>query len=649
MIVAKGWSGIGWQLVARLKRDLDPALRFGLSGLTGLGLLGFLTFFLGLIPGGLHFGIYLVGLGALLGLWLLYRSTAETDIGLKGYIPSLPDGAWKLIPFILTVAALMAAVSILAPVDANEWDALAYHLAVPKLWISVGQIQFIPTIHHSNFPFLVDNLYIWGLQWGGDSGARAFELAFYLLGMVAIFGFTRQRYGPRAAWWATLAFATVPAVLWEAGTAYIDLAHGLYAGFGVLFAGQVIAESREPATAENQSSLWLAALMLAFSAASKYTGLQTIFAVALVLVGWGLLTKQPARGLKQGLILGIVGLAVASPWLIRNIVNVGNPVYPFFYNQLGGRNWDARRSAIYTVEQKSFGVARTDGKLDPAGIGHALLGLAYQPGRYVNPAQTLGLGSPLGSIGFVVVATLMLWLLSGWAKAFEKSVIATLLISALMWFVLSQQSRYIITWTVPLAVLAGGAAIRPKLGQLLAAAIGLQAVVTLYMMNTLRTSGQLQVVMGNVDRDQYRDQTVPFSIAARDINERSKGGKVALYDEVFGDLLDVPYAWANPGHSLLIPYDSLSTGRQYAEAMKKLGFTHIYISLSPLVKDREFARRWIASMGVNGDVIALPEKERASLSTNWETKWEILLSDAVRDHELLVEATYPNGILFRIP
>src|SRR6202011_1887734 len=115
------------------------------------------------------------------------------------------------------LAILFATVSVLAPSDTMEWDTLAYHLAVPKLWLQAGQIQPISYIHHSNFPFAVDNLYIWGLAWGGEEGAKAFTLAFHTYGIFAVFGFARQVYGELAGWWAALTWATIPAVLWLSG------------------------------------------------------------------------------------------------------------------------------------------------------------------------------------------------------------------------------------------------------------------------------------------------------------------------------------------------------------------------------------------------------------------------------------------------
>jgi len=160
---------------------------------------------------------------------------------------------------------------------------------------------------------------------------------------------------------------------------------------------------------------------------------------------------------------------------------------------------------------------------------------------------------------------------------------------------------------------------------------------------------QLLVALGKVSGDEYQAATVPFAEGARKLNEIVPAtGKVALFDEVFGFLLDKPYFWANPGHSTMIPYDGMTSGADLAEGLKKLGFTHVYASISPMVKDRTFARSWLASMGIaDGDPI--PADQREALLANWEGKWQILLADAVKEGQIRLVEPLRSGLIFEIP
>ncbi len=259
LLFAAGAMGGGQWLVGRWTKASDPAEALGIHGLIGLGTLGLLTLPIGLIPGGLKWGLYIVAALAVAGAAQVVRSAMD-----GGFKFSKPEGASLLALLAIGVGALFSLVAVLAPSDTLDWDTLAYHLAVPKLWLESGQIHYIPFIHQSNFPFTVEDLFAWGLTWGGQSGAKAFTLAFFIFGLFAVFGMARKRYGTQAGWWAATAFATIPVILWESGTGYIDVPHGLYGGLGVLLIARFLAELPEreaappasPGRGEPRSLAW---------------------------------------------------------------------------------------------------------------------------------------------------------------------------------------------------------------------------------------------------------------------------------------------------------------------------------------------------------------------------------------------------------
>lgn len=640
LLFSAGAACFGHLLIRRVTRSLDPALRLGLVGLIGLGALGTLSLFIGLAPGGLRTGGTLI-------VVLIATASAALAVRSKSYrVPmALPKGPQLLLLLPIALACLMALIGVLAPADTVEWDSLAYHLAVPKLWLKAGQIYPISFIHHSNFPFAVDNLYIWGLSWGGESGAKAFTLAFHLFGICAVFGLARQVYGQLAAWWSSLAWTTIPVVLWLSGTAYIDVQNGLYAGLGIALAALWIRE-RSP------NLPWLAGILLGLAAGSKYTGLQTIFAVGAVAVVAMVLSRKQDSGLPvKGLAIAAgLALVISAPWYIKNTIWAGNPVYPFFYGKLGGKNWSEWQASIYQVEQQSFGVGRegSDGHLKPQEIAHAILGLGYQPGRYVNPGQTIGGGFPIGAVGFVVVGTLIVWLISGRTTAFESAVLGTILLSLAMWFVLSQQSRYIIALGVPLSVLAGGGVLRLRAGPILAGAIVLQALVSFYVQKTLRLDTQLPVAFGRVSKEEYRQTTTAFSQPAAYLNETVKDGKVALYDEVFGFLLEVDYFWANPGHTSELGYESMENGGDLVSMLNQHRFTHVYINLLPPGTDKQNPdiQAWLNSTGLFGPATPMPAGRRGELMKDLNWRYKILLAEAMAQGRLIpIQSFGPRVIL----
>lgn len=627
-----------YPLLARAP-GLDRAERWGLSGLLGLGAAGTALFAFGMIPGGLRWGTWVVCALVILG-------AARTVVALlRARKQSTEKATWRpSLPLIaLSVFGLaIGVVGALAPATTMEWDSLAYHLAVPKLWLEAGQLYWVRGIHHSTFPFVVDMLYVLGLWMGGEVAAKAFSPAYLAFGLLAVGGMARRWYGPQAMAWACAAFLGVPVVLWQSGTAYIDLANGLYAGLGMVLVLEGVLKRTTP-------YVWLGAALLGLGAASKITGLQVVFAVCAVLVLWGLLTRSLAPAARAVGIVSLAVLVISGGWYARTMVWTGNPVYPFFSSVFPTADWNEWRAAIYRDEQQSFGVGRTEHGRDLMQFGHAVLGLAYQPGRYVNPGQGEGLGFPTGSIGFAGLLAGVLWVASGRAQAREKSILAVLFVLFVLWFFLSQQSRYLTYVATPLCLLAGGLAASGGLGAAMRVALALQVGYTFWMTGRSVTLDQLPVALGTVDREEWRAARTAFSEAAAIINADDRVRKVALYEEVFGFLLDKPYFWANPGHSTWIPHETLTTGADYAQTMRELGFTHIYMALGgrfEVAGAPDIFARWASSM--RPGAFAMTVQDREVMMRDPNLRWRWLLADALRVGEVRIKQNLRRGMLFEL-
>lgn len=610
VIPALAAGGAGGRLAG-----LSRGERFGITGLLMLGSLGTLSFlalwaqsFSAVVAAGLVAVVSGIALAIFVRSW-------DAHLGLNGR--SVMAFAVVSMPVLL-----FAVLTALAPPDTTEWDSMAYHLAVPKLWLASGGLREIWFIHHSNFPFAIDSLFAFGML-SAEWAARLFTCLFLLYGLAAVVGLARRRLGDRASWIALMGFAYVPVVVWQSGTNYIDVAHGLFAAFGLLYAIESLLEESRP--------WWLPALLIGFACASKYTGLQTLAVVGILCAA--MTVRKGARPLRSGIAIVIVSMVIASPWLIRNVLNTGNPVYPFFYGVLGGEGWDDFRAKIYTEEQKTFGV------LGPQNLGHAVLGLAYQPGRYNNPAPQSGQGLPTASVGFSILFGAFVLLASGKSDRFERWLLLATGIGLLLWFGLSQQSRYIASLAPILAYLTAAAWHRTRWRPVVVGAVSVQALVTLLWWCGAFLPDRWDLATGAVSRDEYLSRRVPFYQPAKVINQSAKGGSVALFDEVFGYWLDVPYVWANPGHSTRIPYDTMQTGEDFAEGLSD--YSHIYVNM--LGSPPDFSERWRAAM----QGVPLPTEERAALMSDLRTKWKPLLAEAVASGHYALEQDFGRGILLR--
>ena len=634
-----GATGVGLLLTGKLLEQRDPALRLGISALVGLGAFGVLTFFLGLLPGGFNWGVYFVCIMSLAGM------TGWTKARLGSV--NLPTGSLLIAPIAMALAVVLSLFGVLAPSNTLDWDTLAYHLAVPKIWLEAGQMEFISFIHHSNFPFAIDNLYIWGLTWGGEAGAKAFSLVFFLAALIAIFGFAREEYGELSGWLASTAFAAIPLAIWLSGTAYIDVANGAFSGLAIAFAARW-------AKSGVRADALLAGIMVGLAAASKYTGLQTAIVVAVLMSAFALRNSSARPWTAIGAAAALA-IAICAPWYARNIANTGNPVYPYFYSVFGGKNWSDYNAKIYSNEQQTFGAGRdmatesqpnyTTNRLDPMRIGASVLGIAYQPGRYINPNPTQGGGFPMGAIGFVALLAGVAWAAIGRATKFEHFVLLATLLSLGMWFFLSQQARYILGLAVPLSILAGGTLKTPA-GRLIAVATCVQMVAALFVISKTVVSSQIQTVLGRMSPEMYRSGSISFHEPAKWLNENAKNGKVALYDEVFGYELDIPYMWANPGHTTELGYEQMTTGDDLIAALKRMGVTHIYLNLS--LSNPEFAQRWYGAAGLGDMPKPFEPQEREGMLGDLQVRWKPLLAEAVAQRKATLEQDFGPRLIFKI-
>lgn len=615
-----GAIGVGNVAVGRWAPK-DPIGRVGVFGLVGLGILGTATFVLLMAPS----GSALAWLAVALAAYGIYRAAEP----LKAIDLPKPEGADWLFPVAYIVLMLLAFIGVLATPSAIEWDSLAYHLAVPKLWAAAGRAEYISFIHHSNFPQAVDSLFYHGLIWGGTAGAKAFSIAFYKFGALAIFGEARSRWNNvRTAWFSALAYLSVPVLLWEAGTAYVDLGHGLFAGLAIWFAAKY-------ASSEERGDAVLGLVFAGFAVGSKYTGLITFFIVGVMILAAALRGQQ-----KLGPLIGAVAicLAIGAPGYVRNVVNTGNPVFPFMYSRFGGKNWDAYNAEIYSNEQATFGVSREvpepgkrsiDMPSQPSKLGAAILGLAYQPGRYTNPNPLSGFGWPYHAIGFVAIATLMLAMIGGGLRRDAKFVVLGVFGVLLGWTAMSEQSRYISTIAIPLAIMLGD--LRGVSAMVIRFGVSMQTLVAAYVIHSMVMTPQLEQMKSGAPATR-------FSEAAEVLNHEIHPKRVALFNEVFGYLLDAPYFWANPGHSTEMGYAALNDGNGFADALKRLGCDHAYLAAGDAPEDKAM----FAAMQDPSTAYHDADSEEVGI------KWRRLFVDAVRSGRLKPIKALRRGVIFKI-
>ncbi len=224
------------------------------------------------------------------------------------------DGWMKLLFVFLAVAALLNLLGALAP--AFEYDELEYHLGALADYRRAGRIVFLPHNFYSNLPQLAEMLYLPG----SDTAAKLLHWSFGVLTALAVYAVAARLWSRRVAITAAALFYCLPFVQDLSMTARVDLATAF---FGTLaFGGLLLGETR------------LAALAAGCAVATKWTAVPVVLLPCLVFV---FATRKSLR-------CWLLAAVLVLPWLLKNWLLSGNPVYPIWSHT---PQWGAEQAALF--------------------------------------------------------------------------------------------------------------------------------------------------------------------------------------------------------------------------------------------------------------------------------------------------------------
>ena len=277
----------------------------------------------------------------------------------------------------------------------------------------------------------------------------------------------------------------------------------------------------------------------------KYTGATAAVVLAAV-AAWLLRDRLRAR---HALLFALPALAVAVPWYVKNAVQVGNPVYPVF----GAVNDEATRDI--------------DAVLDGYGHGRSLVDGLLLPVRLLGDADEFDRGDLMTPL-FLLFAPLTLAV-----RELRRVVLPVWLgIAAYLgvWFVGSQQARFLVPLMPVLALLAAIAVVAVaragRLGRLVAVTVVAGALVAGLGISTLYASRFAAVSAGLESDDEFLRRKAPYHEAVEWVNGNLPEDARVLTD-VRGALhLERDYVTWTPS--------SLPTSASAGDFVRRHGITH---------------------------------------------------------------------------
>ena len=251
-----------------------------------LGLYSYTIFFLGVLHLLTKTNIILVTIP--LALWLFNK--------LKNLSFKLPeDKLSKILLSLLITQLLVNLVGALGP--EIGFDALWYHLSLPKIWLQNHSIFFIPgaQFKYSVMPMLTEMFYF----------IFPGKLIHYLFGVLTLI----VTYKLSRSLLAVLILSANLVFGWQQTSAYIDLSRAFFEIMALYMF--------------TQNKIYKSAVMLGLAASTK------LLALTSLPIFWLLLWFKE-KSFKPLIRYTLYVILVLSPWLLRAYYHTSNPFYPFF-------------------------------------------------------------------------------------------------------------------------------------------------------------------------------------------------------------------------------------------------------------------------------------------------------------------------------
>lgn len=233
---------------------------------------------------------------------------------------------WAVTVLCLVILALLSFEFLLNLTPPIARDAVIHHLAIPKLWLENGGFYEVKWADFSYFPMNVDLLYMIPLYFNKDFLANFIHMSFGLGTALLIYIYLKNKLNNIAGLLGVLVFLSTPIVIRSSTQAYVDLGLTFFVTASILS----FIRYRDGQFKEFRW-LFLSSAAMGLALGTKYNALIVWFFLTLSIVFiHSRDTGRQWNAIRSGTIFFLISLIIFSPWLIKNMILAGNPLYPLF-------------------------------------------------------------------------------------------------------------------------------------------------------------------------------------------------------------------------------------------------------------------------------------------------------------------------------
>lgn len=585
---------------ARLRR----LLRLGAAEDAAVPLLGELVLGMGalsLLPLGLGavgaLRPWPLGLAFVALTWIVRRDLSGLPARIGTAAGRLAGGeiGWRRTAALALGAAATIGLCWRAFAPPTDWDTLMYHVELPRRFLAAGRV-FLPADNmHVAFVGVAHLLYVPLLAFGSVEAPAILSASLTVLLAVAVIAGGDELIGRGAGSLSGLFLWATPSLLAVGATARTDVT----LAFCLIVAHLLVCRA---ARAGSSRQLRLAGLLLGIAVGVKFLAL--LYGAALVPVIVWAERRAGRRGpdlLRETAIVGLWALAGAAPWLLKNQLLLGAPLYPYLAHRLLPpwlQGLYGRPTVPGSVPGATFHLLReVRGALNP-------LDVFLRPSRVTIEA---------GASALTVSPVLLLFPLGLLSR--RRGAVVALVLPAVLYLALlvgphpRSNLRYLIP-VVPGLTMAAAAGVDRLAGRLGAAArrIVVVAVAALALVTSSRLLvdwvGQWPIgsyLSGRIDRSAYLESVpepgVPQYYAMTRLLSDSlpAGSRTLLLMEARGLYFQTPVLQDD----LLSNWPLLDLAPRGGECRSAAGFTHVLVNVGSL--------RYYASRGLDLGELRWPE------------------------------------------
>ncbi len=529
----------------------------------------------------LHFGLfkalamcaYFAGLAtAILILVRLVRASASGGSG----IAKSAARRWPVFALALFALAFFGR----ACCPPAGWDELTYQLAVPRRWLQDCALKVYADNPYSGFPSASGVLFCALMHMGGVMGGRIFVWALWLLSLVSLYFIVRPGLRRTASFSLCAAFASSTAVLMAANFAYGEM-FILVQLCGIIMLLKV---SRCFACKDMVRHAALAGIFAGAAAAVKLTGIfvGVSFACAMFFC---LFRARRGRSASAVLFFSSAAILFALPFYLRPWLETGNPFHPYFADVFGASPAAVEVSDYhYAVGDEKYGVK------SPAYFLIAPLLLCFDQRVYDT-----GFDWQFLPVLATALACLAVSLRKGRAAKFASAMLVFAAAAYALWFVSSQQARFLIPAVFAVFAAAGAfsAALPRRMQACFSCLLLALSAASLCSNKSIfkDTAISWRTALGRLGAADYvYSSTGEGYLQALDMIrlKTPEGAKVMMIFENRGLYMPRSYVIGTPffqGAIFTPPENFSEPGRAY-EAIAGSGATHVLLGLSDSDPDR---------------------------------------------------------------